>query len=481
MANNKNGDSMQLKEIIKLKYSNTPDLISKSYVLNKKNIDVFYLETVCSSDKVHDYVLKGIVSAIIEKDKIHNIDNILGSANAKQLYTLEDIEFHLSNGYTIIIFDEKIYAIETRADINRSIDRSSIEASIKGPQDAFVENYQINLGLIKKRIKDKNLKVMNMTVGKRTKTMIGILYIDGITNYSSVRFIQDKLKSCEIDGITDSSELAMIIDNENKTTFPTIIETERPDNVVSSLLEGKVAVIVDTTSNALIAPAFLSDFINPQTDRYTKSINVNFIKVLRVFCFFISMLAPALYIAISNYNQETIPTKLLINFSVQRENVPFPATIEVFLMLLVCEILRESDLRFPTIFGSAISILGALILGDASVSAGIVSPIIIIVVALTFISSLMFNDINLINSLRHYRFIFLLCASLLGLYGLLLAIIFFIINLVSINTLNTSYTIPIAPFDFEYLKKGLLSSSFLKDNKRSKNLAKENLIKKVSK
>ncbi len=469
------------KQIINT-FNNTPDLIYKSYNFKKTQIEILYLETVCSSDKVNDYILKGIVNAILNKTKINDIKNIIAIGSTKKLYNIKDIVMHIQNGFSIIIYDNTtIYAIETRADINRSIEKPSVEASIKGPQDSFSENYQVNIGLIKKRLKDTNLQIKTMIVGKRTKNQIGILYIKDICNEKNIKYIEEKLNKYEFDGITDSSELTNIIEDDNFTTFPTIIETERPDNVVTSLLEGKVAIIMDSSNNALIAPGFFTDFINPKSDKYTKSLNINFIKLLRLICFFISIISPSLYIAISNYNQETIPTKLLINFTVQRQNVPFPASIEIFIMLIVCEILRESDLRFPSVFGSAISILGALILGDAAVSAGIVSPIIIIVVALSFISSLMFSDINLINSIRRYRFLFLFLSSILGLYGFLISFIFLIINLVSIKSLDYSYTLPISPIDLNYLKEGLLSTSFKKNSKRSEYLAKKNLIKKVEK
>ena len=464
---------MNIKERVLKDFLDTPDLIYKTYNINNKIIDIFYIETVSSSDKVNNYILKDL---LLLMDNYTNIKDCIAIANIIKINKYEDIINFLINGFTIIINNNEIYAVETRSEYNRSVDRSSVESSIKGPQDAFTENYQINIGLIKKRIKDNKLKIKNINIGKITKTQIGILYIEGITDKKTVNNIETKLKKVNVDGIIDSSDIAKVLDDELKSKYPTIMETERPDNVVYNLLEGKVAIVVDTSNNVLIAPSFLVDFINPSSDKYTKSQNVNFIKILRLICFFISMLAPSIYIALCNYNQETLPTKILINFAAQRDGVPFPAVVEIFIMLIVCEILRESDLRFPSIFGSAISILGALILGEASVSAGIVSPIIIIVVALSFISSLVFTDVNLISVIRYYRFLFLISASLLGIYGIFIAFSYFVIKLVSVKSISYDYAMPIAPFDITYLKKTIISSSFKKDNKRSKKLSK-NIIK----
>ena len=262
--------------------------------------------------------------------------------------------------------------------------------------------------------------------------------------------------------------------NENSTPFPTYHLIERPDTVASSLLEGKIAIIVDTSPYIIILPAFLTDFINPVSDDYGKSVNVNFIRILRFIAFLTTLLAPAIYIALINYNQETIPLSLLINFATQRDGVPFPAPFEAIVMLLLCEILRESDIRFPSSYGSSISILGALLLGDAAVNAGIVSPIMIIVVAITFITGLIFTEIEMINSTRHFRFLFLIVASFFGLYGITIAFILLLIHLCSINPLDRPYTYPLAPSDKIYFNKTILKKNKIKDKYRAKLLSKKN-------
>lgn len=277
-----------------------------------------------------------------------------------------------------------------------------------------------------------------------------------------------KLDKIDIDGIIDSGVLKRILDN-NKNPFPTIKITERPDLITQSLLNGKLVILTDGSPYALILPSFLIEFFNPISDDYSKPINNIFLKLLRIMCFIFSITIPAIYIAITTYNQETIPLPLLINFSNQRSGVPFPAIVEAIIMIITCEVLKESDLRFPNNYGSAISILGALILGEAAVNAGVVSPIMIIVVAITFISSLLFSDKEISGAIRVWRFIFLIFAAFYGLYGVCMAIIAFLINIVSYKSGYLSYAFPIEPNDKSYMKEILLG---VKTNKRSKFLTK---------
>lgn len=464
---------------IKKEFNKTPDLIIKEININIFNtIYVIYLETVSSSNKVNDYILKNLITSK-NKINVHNLMSYLAGPNTKEIKEVDEIEYYLTSGFTIIILNNKIYGVETRADINRAVANADVETSINGPKDSFTENYQINVGLIKRRIKSHNLKIENKVIGRKTSTTVGVLYLDDIVDDDIILNITKKLDNIDIDGIVDSSSVGFLISDEVSSVYPTFMQTERPDYVATALLEGKVAVVIDTSPYVLIIPSFFIDFINPNIDNYSKSKNVNFIKILRLFAYFLSMIAPALYIAVMNYNQETIPTNLLVDFAIQRNGVPFPTIVETILMLGVCEILRESDLRFPSNYGSAISILGAIVLGEASVSAGIASPITIIVIAITFISSLTFNNVEINNSLRFFRFIFILLAGFFGLYGITLGIFFFLTYSTNVTSFNKPYFAPLAPFNKEYFHNTVIKSPISKDTKRStlfthKNIRKQN-------
>ena len=470
----------QLVQRIQKKFASCEDFIVKEIPLSKTvNLTVLYLESVSSSNLVHDFILQNI--SLLRDLGVHNFRDLNGSIPAPHCIFLSDdsdVEFYLTNGFTIVIKGQEILALETRADIHRSVSEPSTEQSIVGPKDAFTESIQINLGLIKRRIKTSSLKSKSLFIGRKTKTLVQLIYLDDVCDSSLVEKIYLKLNQIDVDSILDSGQISEYLSRPQKTPFPTILKSERPDQIASSILNGKVAILVDTSPFVLALPSFFGDFINPITDQYDKGFNVNFLKVIRLFCFFFTMMIPALYIALINYNEETIPTSLLLNFSIQRSDIPFPSVVEAFLILFVYEILRESDIRSPSPYGSAISILGALVLGDAAVSAGFVSPIMIIVVALTFITSLVFTEQELISAARFFRILFLLSASLFGLYGIWLAFIYFCIHMFELQSMGYPYFYPIVPGGFkEMIQQFLQPQDITHDCFRNPLLAKKNLIK----
>ncbi|MBQ6687366.1 MAG: spore germination protein [Bacilli bacterium] len=463
---------------IQKEFSKTPDLVIKEIQAGLfKTIYVVFLETVSSGDKVNDYILKNLANISSNGSIKTNLESIIPGPNMKEITELDQIEFYITSGFAIVILKDTCLAVEVRADIHRSVGSPESEPAIVGPKDAFTENFQINLGLVKRRIKTSKLKTDNFVVGRKTNTTVGVLYLDDVANKEFVKKIEKRISEIDIDGIIDSSTLGLLIEGNDKTSFPKVLRTERPDNASNALLEGKIVILVDTSPFALILPAFFADFINPVVDNYVKSGNAKFVKILRLACYFLSMITPAYYIAIVNYNQETIPTSLLINFATQREGVPFPSIIEALIMLIICEILRESDLRFPNAYGSAISILGALVLGEAAVSAGIVSPIMIIIIAITFITGLVFTDYETVASIRFYRFFFLVAASFYGLFGVVCAFVYFLIKMNSSYSFDKPYFFPLSPFDKTYFKKTIYKGKTKKDNKRTSMLT-NNITKK---
>ena len=466
---------MNMKKIlerIQIEFNKTPDLKIKEIRINLiKKIYVIYIETICDGDKINDYILKNLTNYNIK----NNLNSNIPGPNTILIKNIDEIEYYITNGYAIILSDKNILAIEVKGNLHRSISESTREPSVVGPQDAFNENHNTNIGLIKRRIKSSTLKTEEIFLGRKTQTKISINYLEDIAEIKNVEKIKKKLQTIDIDGVIDCGTVINYIESENKTIFPTIKRTERPDLASDALLEGKIVIIVDTSPFAIILPAFLIDFINPINDNYAKSINVAFLKLLRAVAFFISMTAPAIFIATINYNQETIPSSLLINFSTQRAGVPFPSIVEILILLLICDVLRESDLRFPSNFGSAISILGALIIGEAAVNAGIVSSIMIIITSLTFISSLIFTEIEIGNALRYYRYTFLFFAAFFGLYGVFLCLILFLINLISTKSLDAPYFAPFAPFNKDYFFKTFLKKKDRNNTKRSELITNKNM------
>ncbi len=412
------------------------------------------------------------------KEALNNLDKNITMAKSKRLdLEKDDIFYYIFSGFTCVIYETTIFAISTRADIDRSISEPTTEKSIRGPKDAFTENYQTNVGLVRKRIKSEKLVLEEEIVGRRSKTKVGILYIEDVVRPKLVDYIKKKLSKIDIDAILDSNYIIEIIEDSTKTDFPTMISSERPDLVSFYLLQGRIALVVENTPFVIVIPAFLNDFINSIEDYYQKSLNVVVTKFIRYLAFIITIITPALYVALITFDQESIPTQLLLSFSTQREGVPFPAYIEAFIMIFAFEILREGDYRVPNTGGSTLSIVGALILGDAAVSAGIVSPIMIIVIAITTISGLMFTDISMANALRSWRIIFLIFASISGLVGVGIAVFLLIAKLASTTSATKPYTYPIAPINFDTIRKNVIKrANISRDIKREKILT-DNLTK----
>lgn len=447
-------------EKIKQDFNNPIDLSSRIIKIKNKKIGYIFLESVSSDDKISEFLVKSIINT---KEK--KIKNKIYNSKLKEI-EYEDIFYLLPSGFTIIITEKQLYVVETKANIDRSIEDSKSEAIIRGPKDAFTENYMTNIGLLRKRIKDNNLIFDELKIGRRTKTKLSITYINNIVEKEKIKKIKKELKQLDIDGLIDSGPIRDYLTKNNHCAFPTIISTERPDKCTQELLNGKIIIIVENTPFALIIPGIFIDIFHTPEDNYQQPINVSITRILRFIGFFITLFTPAIYIALTTYNFEVIPDNLLISIAIQRQGVPFPTVIETILMLITFEILRESDIRLPNQMGAAVSIVGALVLGDAAVKAGIVSPIVIIVVAITSVSGLLFTDIDVVNGIRIWRFIFIIAATSLGLIGLLISGIMFITKLSSLEILDIPYLSAISPFNLQEQKNTILKFQKTKIKKR---------------
>ena len=425
---------MSIIEKLKEDLSPSKDYIFDTLIVDNKTINYIYNDVLSSPKDITEYILYNLKK--LKRRELNDIDKYLPSTNVL-IINKDEIINYLNNGFIIIVY-KKIYAVEFRANLDRGINEVTSELSLSGPKDSFSEVFNTNLGLIRRRIKSDKLKCIDLSIGKYTKTKVGILYIDGIVKEKLVNHIINKLNKVTIDGIIDSSYLKYTLENKFNL-FPTIIQTERPDKSSMALLEGKIVIIVDGSSYALILPSFLLDFFHTTDDYYQKSFNTSFIRIIRVFAFLIAILTPAIYISVTTRNYDLIPLPLLLVLKAGRTFVPFPAYIEAMFMIICFEILKESDLRMSNTSGSAISILGGLILGDAAVAAGIVSPIMIIVIAISSIAGLIFTSIELSNAIRDYKILLLILSTIFGIFGLILGIIILIINLLTTETFGYNY------------------------------------------
>ena len=451
-------------ETINRMNGNSSDIVTRIIEKNNKKIGYIYLESVSSDDKISDFLNKAIINMNRRKpfDSFFNlIQNSIFNSKVKSVDTYEDLYYHLASGFTVIVIDEsdKAIVVETRQKLDRGVTESTSETITRGPKDSFTENHNMNLGLIRKRIKDPNLWYEEVKVGRRTKSKVTIAYIKDIVPNYKVQRILDELNKIDIDAVIDTGYIRELLEKKQKSVFPKVISTERPDMACTSLLNGKIVILVENSPFVIILPAVLTDFFQSPEDNYQKPFNVSFSRILRAICFFLALLTPALYIALMTFNQEIIPYQLLISLAIQRDGVPFPTAIEVLLFVLTFEVLREADIHSPSFSGSAMNVVGALILGDAAVAAGIVSPIVIIIVAATSICELVFYDVDIIDAIREWRLLFIIAATFMGLIGFVVMFIIFIAKLSSLECLGTPYLTPFGPLNIRSLKDNLIRVS----------------------
>lgn len=463
---------------IKKETNNQDNIIYRKKKILYKNIYIIFNETLSASDKISDFVIRSLNRIHIPTYK--NIINRISNFKYKEITTYEEIVYYLNSGFTILLVSNNKYiALETKKDLSRGVSTPVTENTSRGALDAFTENIENNIGLLKRRIKSNDLWIKNYKLGKYTETSTCLIYIKSIANEELVNKVDKLIKNIDIDGIIASGTIRNLIEKENQNFFPNIISAEKPYTAVRYLLQGNIIIMIDNDPFVLILPSTLNDYFTSEEDDYNKSINVSLTRIIRYLTFAITLLTPGIYIAITTYNQEILPTQLLISIAAQRENVPFSALIEAILMTISFEILRESDLKLPSFANSALSIVGALILGEAAVSAGIVSPIMIIIIAITAISSLIFIEPQFTTGLRIYRFCFMISGAIFGIHGILLMFILILTKLASYDYLEIPYLTPFAPTITADLKDSIVKFPAIKLRNRNRLLT-DNITKNIT-
>lgn len=459
---------MNIEDLKKFEKYN-PDLKIRELKNGNSSVYIIYFETLCKSNTINDFILKPIYD-----DKIKSLDDIknkLPSGNLLEINNENTLYDNLYSGFTIISIDNKFISFETKESLDSGIVAATNEKVIKGPKDAFTENYQSNVGLIRKRIRSKNLKVNEYTIGTSSKTKVALFYLDDIVNKDLVNKIEKKLKTMSLDYVANSNYIIDAMSKKNNI-MPTNIMTERPDLTSFLLMEGRIAIMVENSPQVIIIPMFFSDTIHTIDDYYQNSKNVSVTRIIRVIAFIISVTIPGMYLALTTFNQEALPTSLLINFSIQRQEVPFPSIVEALVMFLIFEILKESDTRIPFVVGTSMSIVGALVLGQAAVDAGLISPIMIIIIAVSSVTSFLFNDNDLVNAIRVWKLIFILLSAFAGLYGFFIALLLFLVKISSMDSYGFDYVTVDGILKSNIQKNGIILTKKFKLNKRNSVLTK---------
>jgi len=337
-----------------------------------------------------------------------------------------------------LLFDVKTWE-------HRAVSRPNTEITLRGPQESFSETLRVNTALVRKILRNENLIVESTTIGQRSRTPCSVIYLKDLANPNLVNEVKRRLDSLKIDYAGDSGIIEQLIEDRNFLPSPQIISTERPDRVASMLSEGRVAIIVDGNPFALVVPITFFNLFHSAEDIYIRFPYVNFIRFIRAIAIIASLLLPGLYLAITNFHQEMIPTDLLLAISGARERVPFPSVVEIIIMEISFELIREAGIRMPGTIGPTLGIIGALILGQAAVAANIVSPILIIIVAVTGIGSLAIPSYSESLAFRINRFVYILLGAIAGLLGITLALFLHGLLLASTKSFGVPFLAPFAP------------------------------------
>ncbi len=382
----------------------------------------------------------------VSADEVFNI--ITGGGLAMADFSICDKVSDLCDavlgGDTILLVDgcAKGIIVSTKGWPNRGIPTAENEVVVQGSQEAFTEVFRMNTSLLRRRIHDTRLKCKQLTLGKRSKSNVAMMYMSDLVRPEILSETEKRLNAINIDAVLDSGYVEQFIEDNKMSPFPQIQITERPDKAASAVLEGRIAIVVDNSPTVLIVPAVLDTFFQSSEDYYQRFMIMSFTRLIRYAAAFVSLILPGLYIAVTVFHPSTLPTLLILKMAGARQAIPFPPLIEILLMDLAFELLREAGIRLPGAVGGTIGIVGGIIVGQAAVEAGIVSPIVVIIAALTGISSFAIPNISLVSGLRLSKYLILFTSSLLGLFGFWVGVLLVIIHLISLKSFSIPYMFP---------------------------------------
>ena len=479
--------SKDLEENIKnleLLFKDCGDFVSRKFpvgIHKEVNMYVAYIDFMIDRRIIEESLLEQLMLQVRgvppHMDKIRSSiydfirDGGIATADIKEVDTLDEAALAILSGDTIIFIDgyAKVIVVATKGWPNRGIQEPDSEVVVRGPKEGFSEALRMNTVLIRRRIRDTKLKVKQLQIGTRSRTDVALMYIEDIVRKDILEDLGKRLTDFKIDGILDSGQLEQLIEDDWRSPFPQIQATQRPDKAASAILEGRIAIIVDNTPFVLLVPTTLNNFFQSSEDYYQRWSIMSFTRMIRYVAAFFAAGVPGLYLALTDYHPSMIPTQLTMAIAASREQVPFPSVVEVVLMELAFELLREAGTRLPGPIGSTIGIVGGLIIGQAAVEAKIVSPIVVIVVAVTAISSFAIPDNALTVGFRLVKYLIIGLSSIFGLYGFLLGVLIVLIHLVSLKSFNMPYMSPFVASginDYEDLKDSVFRLPVFMMNKR---------------
>ncbi|MVO99020.1 spore germination protein [Paenibacillus lutrae] len=461
------GDDIWLiQELMK----NNEDLVVRHFHLfDSTPASLVFLTSLSDQEVIRSYLLKPLMTHLKdggpapeiqtgEQLSDYIVNQVIQVSHIKTASEIKQLVDNLTRGQTILLVEgiPHYFLTDTRHIQKRAIEQPQTEQVIRGPREGFIEQLETNLSLLRYRLQTPDFRVEAMQIGRLTKSEVALCYIQGITNPVLIDEAKKRLSSIDTDAILDAGFLEQFIEDHPLSPFPQIQNTERPDKTVAALLEGRVIIMVDGSPFALIAPTVFTQFYQTVDDYTERFLIASMIRIIRLIALVFSLLFPALYVSVISFNPELIPTDFAVAVAGARAGVPFPAMLEVLIMEISMEILREATIRLPQLIGGALSIVGVLVIGQAAVSAGFSSPITVVIIALTTVGSFATPAYNAAIALRMLRFPLIILAGCFGLYGVMLGVILIVNHMLSIRSFGIPYLAPLVPFNAQGWKDALV-------------------------
>lgn len=439
-------------EILKQKLSESPDIVFNEVILDEnRKFTVVFVDGMTNSQMIDNFVLKPLIQESDLKETKNDKDLIdlimLGTVyhcQRKLVDKLTDCYSDLLSGSVVLVFDDlkKAVTFEIKGFEKRGLSEPTNENVLKGAKESFIEVLRTNTALIRRRIPSSDLIINQMKIGKRTDTAVSVIYFDGIANRSIVDEVKRRLEKINIDGIVSPGVIESFLIDSKHSLFPEVLYTERTDKFCANIMEGRVGIIVDGFPLAMIDPVDINSFLQAPEDYSQNFIYSSLYRIMRYLCALSSMILPAFYVSVTTFHQEMIPTALAGALIQTKEGIPFDSYLEVLMMLVAFEVLLEAGMRLPKSVGQAVSIVGALVVGQAAITAKILSPGVVIIIAAAGIAGFTIPSQDFANTVRVLRLILVLCAMTSGLYGLSVGLIVILYHLCSIEVFGVPYLSP---------------------------------------
>ena len=446
-----------MKEIL---YDTTDFIFRDFYFSDGLKAGIVYIDGLADKMLVNDYAMEPLLenkNNLSDPNKI--LKHLLEIADVGPRETLEEGIDAVLKGDTLLMIDglDNVYVLGTRAWPNRGIGEPAAETTVKGSREGLSETIRFNTALIRRRIRDTRLRTQGKSVGSRSKTDVVLMYIDDICDEKLLNEVENRIDDINIDAILDSSYLEQCIEDSKYSVFPQVQSTERPDVVSAALYEGRIAILVDNSPQVLLVPATLPELFQSPDDYYERWTYATVIRFLRVFALVMALLAPAMYVATTMYHVGVIPTQFAYSIAASRNYVPFPPVLEAIFMEIAFVFILEATLKLPKAVGSTFGVVSGLVVGQSAVTAGLVSPVMIVIVGVTAIATFMIPNQSLVSGFRMVRFLLIIAAGFLGMYGIIIGIIILVVHLVGLKSFGVPYLAP-----FNEFKLGDMQDSIIK-------------------